>query len=130
MPAYDSTLFNPPAPLARVTLRNPQTGAVWADVPMLLDYGADATLLPQAAAGLLGTSAAQSRELELIGFDGHRSFAPVVQLDLIFYGKIFQGEFLLIDQSWGIIGRNVLNSLSLLLDGPRLRWDEHKSVKS
>jgi hypothetical protein len=97
---------------------------------MLLDYGADATLLPQAAAGLLGTSAAQSRELELIGFDGHRSFAPVVQLDLIFYGKIFQGEFLLIDQSWGIIGRNVLNSLSLLLDGPRLRWDEHKSVKS
>jgi hypothetical protein len=126
MPAYDFTLFNPPAPLARVTLRNPESGAVWSDVPMLLDLGADATLLPQAAAGLLGMSVAQSRELELIGFDGHRSFSPVVQLDLIFYGKIFQGEFLLIDQSWGVIGRNVLNSLSLLFDGPRLRWDEHK----
>ncbi len=49
MPAYDSTLFNPPAPLARVTLRNPETGAVWSDVPMLLDLGADATLIPQVA---------------------------------------------------------------------------------
>jgi hypothetical protein len=93
---------------------------------MLLDYGADATLLPQAAAGLLGTPAVQSRELELIGFDGHRSFAPVVLLDLIFYGKTFQGEFLLIDQSWGVIGRNIMNSLSLLFDGPRLNWEEHR----
>jgi hypothetical protein len=49
MPAYDATRFEPPAPLARVILRNPDTGAVWSNVPMLLDSGADVTLIPQTA---------------------------------------------------------------------------------
>jgi hypothetical protein len=40
MPAYDTIQFDPPAPLARVNLRNRDTGAVWSDVPMLLDSGA------------------------------------------------------------------------------------------
>jgi hypothetical protein len=40
MPAYDSTRFDPPAPVAAVALRNPQTSAVWSDIPMLLDSGA------------------------------------------------------------------------------------------
>jgi hypothetical protein len=35
----------------------------------------------------------------------------------------FRGQFLLIDQDLGIIGRNVLNFVSLLFDGPRLTWD-------
>ena len=38
--------------------------------------------------------------------------------------KVFKGRFLVIRQPWGVIGRNVLNSLSLLFDGPRLNWDE------
>jgi len=38
MPAYDSKRFDPPAPLAYVTLRNPETGSIWKDVQMLLDY--------------------------------------------------------------------------------------------
>ena len=46
MPAYDSIQFEPPAPLARVTLCNLDTGAVWSEVPMLLDSGADITLSP------------------------------------------------------------------------------------
>ncbi len=53
MPAYNAALFNPPAPLALVTLRNPGNGAIQSDVPMLLDSGADVTLLPQAAIDLL-----------------------------------------------------------------------------
>ena len=48
MPSYDSFLFTPPAPLARVIIRNPLSGATVSDVPMLLDTGADVTLLPQA----------------------------------------------------------------------------------
>jgi hypothetical protein len=48
MPAYDATQFDPPAPLAQVTLRNPDNGAIRPDVPMLLDSGADVTLIPQA----------------------------------------------------------------------------------
>ena len=41
MPVYDASLFDPPAPIAHVALRNPATVAVWAEVPMLLDSGAD-----------------------------------------------------------------------------------------
>ena len=36
----------------------------------------------------------------------------------------FKGDFLVVDQPWGILGRNVLNAVPLTLDGPRLRWDE------
>jgi len=36
MPTYDDTLFDPPAPLAKTTLRNPQNGRKASDVPMLL----------------------------------------------------------------------------------------------
>jgi hypothetical protein len=49
MPAYDATLFQPPAPLAFVTLRKGETERVVSDVPMLLDTGADITLVPRAS---------------------------------------------------------------------------------
>jgi predicted aspartyl protease len=128
MPAYDSTRFDPPAPLVLVTLRNPNTGSVCPDVPLLLDTGADVSLVPRAAVSRLGVTAAPDRRYELIAFDGTVSLAPVVQLELVFCRRTFRGQFLLIDQEWGILGRNVLNAVSLLLDGPRLTWDEHRPL--
>jgi hypothetical protein len=86
MPAYDTTRFEPPAPLARVTLRNPDTGEVWSDVQMLLDSGADVTLIPQEATSTLGVAAVPDKYYELTGFDGSMSFAPVVRLELVFCG--------------------------------------------
>jgi hypothetical protein len=53
MPAYDAARFDPPAPVALVVLRNPNTGAVCPDVPLLLDTGADVSLVPQAAVSQL-----------------------------------------------------------------------------
>jgi hypothetical protein len=91
---------------------------------MLLDSGADVTLVPQAVVGELGLAPSAERLYELIGFDGSISFAQIVQLDLLFLGRAFRGEFLLIDQKWGILGRNILNAVPLLLDGPHLNWDE------
>lgn len=128
MSVYDSEQFDPPAPLAQVTLRNPDTGVAWADVPMLLDSGADVTLIPQTALSQLGVAVIPDRHYELIGFDGNTSFAPVVRLELIFCRRTFRGRFLLIDQTWGILGRNVLNAVPLLLDGPHLMWEERRSV--
>ena len=126
MPTYDATLFNPPAPLARVTLRNPENGAILSDVPMLLDSGADVTLIPQAYVNRLDVAVVSDKLYELMGFDGGTSFAPVVQLELAFLRRTFRGQFLLIDQEWGVLGRNILNALSLLLDGPRLMWNEQR----
>jgi len=129
MPAYDSVLFNPPAPLARVIIRHPSTGAMVSDVPMLLDTGADVTLLPQAFVEQLGISIDSNEGYELKGFDGNVSVAQVVEADLVFLRRAFKGRFLLIDQLWGLIGRDVLNHMSLLFDGLRFDWREQKSVE-
>ena len=123
MPAYDSNRFAPPAPLALVNLRDPETGAVRADVLMLLDTGADVSLLPHSAIASLGTATVPDKQYELIGFDGSTSHAPVVRVELVFSERTFRGQFLLIEQDWGILGRNILNAVPLLLDGPRLTWD-------
>ena len=62
MPDYDSDLFIPPAPLARVTLPNSDSGATQKDVPMLLDTGADASLIPRASISLLGLATASDTQ--------------------------------------------------------------------
>ena len=127
MPPYDANLFDPPAPLANVTLRNPGTNLMSSDVPMLLDTGADVTLIPSATLAQLKIGSVKNKSYQLIGFDGSTSFAPTVQLELIFCRRIFRGQFLLIDQAWGILGRNVLNAVALILDGPNHTWDEKHS---
>ena len=126
MPAYDTTRFQPPAPLANVTLHNQDTGTAWTDVPMLLDTGADLTLVPRTMLGRPDIQPDPNRQYELLGFDGSTSFAQIVQLELIFLGKRFRGPYLLIEQEYGIIGRNILNSVRLVLDGPMQTWDEFK----
>ena len=98
MPAYDAARFEPRAPIARVTLRNSNTGATSSNVLMLLDSGADVTLIPRDAAGSLGIETIPGKRYELIGFDGSASFAPVVQLELTFCRRTFRGQFLLIEQ--------------------------------
>lgn len=128
MQGYDSVLFSPPAPLARVALRDPGSGATVLDVPMLLDTGADVTLIPKSVVDRLGVAHGSEEEYELMGFDGTRSFAHVVRLDLVLLKKTFKGRFLLVDQEWGLLGRDVLNHLPLLFDGPRLQWGEQRPV--
>jgi hypothetical protein len=123
MPNYDSRSFSPPAPLALVVLRYPESGAVRRDVPMLLDTGADVSLLPRASIAGLGIVPAEDERFELTAFNGTASFAPLVRIELIFLGRLFRGEFPLIEQDYGILGRNILNRLPLLFDGPKLIWD-------
>jgi hypothetical protein len=85
---------------------------------MLLDSGADATLLPQQFVDQIGVDVDPDAGYELMGFDGNVSVARVVRLDLIFLRRAFKGRFLLINQERGLIGRDILNHVSLLFDGP------------
>lgn len=116
----------PPHPLAQVTLRNPHSTETISDVPMLLDSGADVTLVPATYAHELGLIADEDEKYEVMGFDGSISFAPVVRLEMLFLNKTFRGRFLLIDQEWGVLGRDILNLVILLLDGPNLTWSEQR----
>jgi predicted aspartyl protease len=122
MPDYDSTRFTPPAPVAVVTLRNPESGAVSEGIAMLLDTGADVTLLPQGVADGLGLSQSGGG-YELEGFGGGSSLARAVRAEMVFLGLTFRGQFLLAEQDWGIIGRNILKVVSLTYNGPQLSWE-------
>ena len=124
MPNYDALSFEPPAPSANVVLRSSPNGDVTSTAPMLIDSGADVTLLPSSYVNQLNLPADSGKVYELMGFDGSRSVASAVQLEMLFLNKTFRGRFLLIDQEWGVIGRDVLNLVSLLLDGPNLLWRE------
>ncbi len=126
MPTYDANLFDPPAPLAQVTLRNPQDTNTLSDVLMLIDSGADVTLIPATFANQIGVVADADMIYELMGFDGNRTLASVVRLEMLFLNKTFRGRFLLIDQEWGVLGRDILNLVSLSLDGPNLTWNEQR----
>jgi len=124
MPAHDATWFDPPAPVAEVSVRNPQTGTTLSGVPMLLDSGADVSLIPRSYVEQLGLELIADSVYELMGFDGTTSFAPVAQIELLFLDRTFRGRFLVLDQEWGILGRDILNLVPLWLNGPKLTWSE------
>jgi hypothetical protein len=122
MPSYDASRFDPPAPTALVTLCTPQNAASLSDVPMLLDTGADVTLLPRNAVEQIGIPLLPGQGYELLSFDGSKSFAPAVILDLIFLKRVYRGRYLVTEETCGILGRDILNHVTLLLDGPRQQW--------
>ena len=123
MPAYDGGRFSPPAPVALVTLQNPETGKEMSEVPMLIDSGADISMVPQRAVAELAVDASAD-QFEILGVEGLSTFAKVVWLELLFLGRKFRGEFLITESEYGILGRNILNRVPLLLDGPNLSWSE------
>ena len=93
MPNYDATWFNPPGPLAQVKLRNPRSNTGLSDVPMLLDSGADVTILPDATAVALGLDMIPDGRYELIGFGGGRVLARAVQRHCLSVGGPFADGF-------------------------------------
>lgn len=64
MPAYDRNSFDPPAPVAYVTVRDPVSGTEVLNVPMLLDSGADVTLLPAPVLRAAGLSTSTEKQYE------------------------------------------------------------------
>ena len=126
MSDYDAENFDPPAPVAHVTLRHPTTGALLSDVPMLIDTGADISLLPRQSVEQIGVVPIANSAYEIQGFDRETKFAQVVQAELLFLKRKFVGQFLLMDEPIGILGRNILNIVAILLDGPNGKWFESK----
>lgn len=54
MPRYDSTHFQPPAALAEVTVKNFVADLIQGEVSLLIDSGADVTVLPRRVADQVG----------------------------------------------------------------------------
>ena len=124
MPSYDALHHQPPAPLASVRLRNPSNVSMVADQVLLIDTGADVTLLSREAVELLGVPIVADVKYELAAFDGSKCLVSVADVDMNFLNRVYRGRYLLVDAAEGVLGRDVLNHLSLHFDGPGQKWSE------
>lgn len=70
MQAYDAERFDPPAPLAFIVVRSEELGIFVPNVPMLLDTGADVSLLPRSL--FTAVISLDAKQYELEAFDGNK----------------------------------------------------------
>lgn len=122
MPEYDTHRFRPPAPTSVVSITNPDTRSTLSDVSVLLDTGADISALPRSAADALVLPGTDS-SYEVMAFDNTIRDCRAVRAEVVFLHKRFKGQFLVLDQELGVLGRDVLNHVMLIFDGPQLEWN-------
>jgi predicted aspartyl protease len=113
---YDHT-FDPPAPVLILQVSSP---LIWAPVAtkVLLDSGADITVLPQTIVSQL-----QLRQVDLLqvyDFDGipleRPAYSALVKIEtsqpqII---RVISGKW-----DYGLVGRDMLNQWKVVLDGPK-----------
>ncbi len=116
MPAYEAGQFDPPAPVLRSTVRGPRKMCL--NVPMLIDTGADVSVIPLSVATVVEVTL-QPSNVPIQSYDGDQMFCDEAQLSLEFLRYRFSGIFLVTESEYGILGRNILNSLVIEMDGPR-----------
>ena len=125
MPRY-STRYDPPAPVAKVTLRTVDQSGEVLNVAMSIDSASDITLLPASSVSQLALKPILGHEYEITAFDGVKSDSSIVSCDIIFLDRAFRGEYGVVQTEEGILGRDILNHLVLILDGPNLTWREQE----
>lgn len=124
MPIYDES-FMPPAPIAKIALRNIETGERIKEISVLLDTGADISLLPLPAIEKLQINSS-GEKINLIGFNESQITSEIYNLQIIFLGKRISGGYCVTENETGILGRDVLNEFSIIFDGKNLEWKENK----
>ena len=115
---YVKTL-NPPAPFVNVALRCPATSVQLANLPAQLDSAADRTVLPGRIVRALGL--VEDGRMLFEGFAGEVVELPVFLVEVQVHDlaaslhRAVLGEH----EPHILLGRDVLNSHRLLLDGPQ-----------
>ena len=122
MPTYDGGRYSPPAAVASIIVRSLDSGAAVEDVSMLLDSGADISGLPRPVVEALALPVGD-RSFEIMAYDNRVRECATVRAEVVFLRGHFKGQFIVLDQEVGVLGRNILNHLVLTLDGPSLEWD-------
>jgi hypothetical protein len=110
--------FNPPAPFVQVTLGNPTTGEQRQAIPAQVDTAADRTVLPEAVA--LSLHLNRIGETVIGGFGGTITVVPLygVLLGVHTFPPRLIEVLAHPEEQWVLLGRDVLNQLRSLLDGP------------
>lgn len=114
------TELDPPGPLVNFVLRNPASGAELRGVPAQLDCAADRTVLPESVVKSLLLP--QVGTMRFGGFGGTTHTLPVFAAMLGLHDLPMQTIKVAshAEESWILLGRDVLNSHRIVLDGPQL----------
>lgn len=118
---YDAA-HGDPAPVVQAGVEALHGSGSCVVVPMLIDTGADLTLIPTHVVDQLHLVVEPESNVVLEAFDGSRTTRPVVRARLHIGRFKFPGIFVVDHGQVGIVGRNVLKHLRVLLDGPSARW--------
>lgn len=115
MVAY-STAFLPPAPALDVEVRDPQTG-VAATILAKIDTGADGSIIPEDLVQTLNLI--DFDEIVTVAFNGRLEKQPSYLIDLAVAGRTFTDlEVVAAPIPYLLLGRDVLNQLVTILNGP------------
>lgn len=114
------TQANPPAPFVYVTLRNPVSGAELQNIAALLDSAADQTVVPAALVVNLGLN--QLGTVAIAGVCGNVQSWPFYGAQLSIHNLPMHNLEVVghPKQLQVLLGRDVLNSYRIVLDGPQL----------
>jgi predicted aspartyl protease len=119
---YNTADYSPPAPILPVTFRYSERPGL-GPFDAIVDTGADATIIPESIAQRLRATPLNPGHLETQWGDIHP--ITVYLLDIQVNGQSLPGIVVAGDAETDeiVLGRNVLNKLPLLLDGPEQQTD-------
>jgi hypothetical protein len=112
--------LSPPAPFINVVVRCPDTDFRTNELPALLDFGADRSVLPRPVVNAL--ELAEDGSESFLGFAGEIVKLPLFLVEFCIHDltpvqvRAVVGE----REDYILLGRDVLNTLRVLLDGPQL----------
>jgi hypothetical protein len=111
-------VLNPPAPFVYVTLSNPLDGREQKDCPAQVDHGADRTVLPESLVIALGLPRTGTLVVGGLGGTVHHLSLHAVNLQIHNLVPLSVVVACNAGEPWILLGRDVLNSYRVLLDGP------------
>ena len=123
MPYPYETGFAWPFPALPVVIHEIEGGAATESLPALVDTGADATLVPAEHLRAIQAGAVYTARVRSHWGEWHPAVVYLVDLDV--RGQRLPGVEVVADEAGDrvLLGRNVLNKLILLLDGPARQTD-------
>ena len=125
MPAYGTVQgVTTPAPQATVVALSPTNGRQTREIPAVLDSGSAMTCVPMADIRRLGRNLEYSYMLcqGPVGKPERRR-VYIINLRIADCGTVFEDvEVVAIGRDYALIGRDILNSYKVVLDGSHLQW--------